>query len=409
MFVTYILYIRDRYSISLLLTLLVMLTIIFSYLIGKTPLIDTPRRLILTLLSGFLLILLIDGYRKYVNVKYIIPNYNQQSFDNINKFILAFGLLTLFVNVYIVYKSVYLLLNASIDITSFKNEGGAAEYIDGIVNGKILFISRLLTPLGYIALPLHFHYLKNRKLLISLIFLLISLNIPIQGLQALSRAATVQYVALYLTILLVFFKSLPTKYKSKITYFLVIVLFLLVTVLGIITTNRFSGYYNVSNESIIKDPVLFSLLDYASQWNQYSIEVMDSYTLDKTLFGKSSLALFEFILDKIGYNPETLNNARTRVYGSFYSTKFNGLTTVLLYDFSYVGSLIFAFGYRYIIKKASPINGVQKFTDFVHSTVLLMIPLMFYANNYLSYVIYDISIIYMLLYTYLIRKKFTLR
>lgn len=231
---------------------------------------------------------------------------------------------------------------------------------------------------------------------------MISLNIPLLGLHALSRSSTVQYLLTYFMFLIYIFPVLNKKVRGKIIKSSFLGFGAIIFSLGIITSSRFSEYYNVPPESKIKNTILYSLFDYASQWNRNGIVVMKEFSHDKLSFGRQTVPLVSFVGERIGIEFENITVARKRNFGK-YSSAFNGVVAALLYDFGYIFTFIFAFLYYEIVKRNSPNNGEVSLKKFINFAVLIPLPLLFFGNNAYSSLSLNIGIIYLLIFHLLVR------
>ena len=63
-----------------------------------------------------------------------------------------------------------------------------------------------------------------------------------------------------------------------------------------ISVSRFLDY-DVNEQSLISDPILYSVFDYLSQWNKNGIFVMSNYySFDSLLYGSGTNTFFPMAL-----------------------------------------------------------------------------------------------------------------
>jgi hypothetical protein len=122
------------------------------------------------------------------------------------------------------------------------------------------------------------------------------------------------------------------------------------------------------------------------------------------MYGKSSTPLFYMISKKSGNSPKTYMEVRKESMGK-YGTWFTGLVATLVYDIGYMFTFIFSLIYFYFIRMLSPRKGIISIKKFIWTAIMIPIPLMFFANNHLSYLSYSIAIIYALLFSFFLSLK----
>ncbi len=298
------------------------------------------------------------------------------------------------------------------DYSAFKNLGESEGFIKQLPINHTLFLMALyLHPAAYFLIPLHFYYLSKNRYLYSLISLVLSLNIIFNGLMVFSRSGFIVYMLLYGLYLPFFYPKLSRRTKRTIKLSGLTLLSLTVFVFYIITENRFTNvlFYKqaVNSESIVTNPVVYSLLDYCSQWYKNSNEIMSMYSFE-TLKGELSFPLVLLIgnaLDLIDYHPERIESTLYSLWGSYYD-KFNGLVANLTFDFGYLGTIFFLFLYLVALRLLRPINGVLRFNSLLVLGVVFVLPAMGIFNSELKGVFYHVLIILSLMvYFFMMTKK----
>ena len=244
----------------------------------------------------------------------------------------------------------------------------------------------------------------------SFLCLLFSLNLILQGLVGFSRSGFLSYFFCYFFYLSFFYHG----YERRTKRFLHCVFAGGAVALGLvffaITNNRFVEdvfYASGSTDNpLTSNPILYSVIDYGSQWYQNSIGVMSMYSFN-ALHGQLSFPLPVMILDKLGFIDYPVGKVETTLYDIWgtYFDRFNGITANLLVDFGYIGTLLFAIGYRAIVRFLGRTqNGSYSFERFA----VLGVPFLLVATGIFNYEMkssyYNLLIIYAMSF-YLYLKK----
>jgi oligosaccharide repeat unit polymerase len=404
-YITYFLISKKVSNIVVFLLALIIISYIAAIVIGKLYVVEDLIDVLHIIFTATILLIFIHGFNNYKNLTQIDSYYDNSSFHKLIKILIFIGLVTFLINAFITYKAFNALIAETVVVEEYKNEGGAASYLETWVNPSILFLSRLLSPIGYFSLGLHFFFLAKREKMKTFIFFLISLNIPLLGFHGLSRSAAVQFLLVYFFYLLYSLPSLSKKVKRRFIVFGGIFLIGAVFLLNIITTSRFESYYNIPIESSIQNNELYSVFDYASQWNQNGIVVMDRFSYDKLMYGKSTTPIIEFVGERIGLEVVKLPELRFQYLGDDYDHTFNGVVATLLYDFGYVFTFLFALLFYKIVKKNAPVNGVISLDKFISFAYLIPLPLMFFSNNVYSNLSMNLGVIYFLIITFFLKRS----
>mgnify|MGYP003632289556 FL=1 len=402
-FLIYFFLVRNKGLLFLFLISFIISTLLLGLLINKVPNINNLTDVSISFFSALILIFLIHGFKNYRNLKTITPYINNKSFNKLTKVLIVIGMFVTLINVFITYKAFGALLSESINVQGYKNEGEAGDFLIQWVGAGPLFISRFLSPIGYYALGLHFYFLIIRKVKKSFIFFIISLNIPLLGFHGLSRSAAIQFILMYIAFFLYSYSALGKKIRKKMVVYSAVIFTTAFLLLNIITESRFSKYYYIPSSSPIQDPVLYSTLDYGSQWNFNGFEVSKNYSVDKLMYGRSTFPIVPFIGNRIGLNFTSLSDLRRQKLGDKYDGTFNGVVGTLLYDFGYFFTLIFAVIFYKIVARGAPKKGNVYLHNFISFGVLIPLPLMFFTNNVYSYIALNLAIIYLIIINFLMK------
>jgi len=298
------------------------------------------------------------------------------------------------------------------DFSAFKNNDESGAFFQQLpINHTIYLFAIYLNATSYFMIPLHFYYLNKKKYLLSILSLIFSLNIILEGLSVFSRSAFVIYLFLYIFYIPFYYRNMDVKTKRKIKILAIGVLLLTGNIFYIITSNRFGDYLMYGdakyNQSLIQNPELYSIFDYFAQWYKNSGIVMAGYNFE-TLNGQLSFPFFLTIADKINlidYRPDLIVNKLIALWGIQYD-KFNGLIPNLLFDFGYIGTTLFALFYSSILQRLKPFNGEISFSKILMLGTMFSLPAMGIFNSSMKSSTYNLVIIYsFFIYLYLNHKS----
>lgn len=389
-------------SVSLIVLLLVFVSVIAAVLIGKVPDSISPLDFINVLFTVLILFILIIPFKHYTKfTKVNIANVNKiKRLSNIVFYICFLSLVVNSVCCVVIWTVVD-------DFNSFKQGGELTTefmYEELPIPHVFISLASIGSAFSYFAIGFHFYYLIHGKYFKAILFLLVSLSLPIGGLMMFSRSALVQYILLYSVYLHLSYHSFDLKIKKRVKIIVSFFIFLLLTVMTMITLNRFGdkSLLEIPNSSLIKDDVLFSLFDYLSQWYENGITIMREYSFPP-LGGKLSNMFYYFIESKgTGYSTVAL---REEIWPNHWYT-FNGLFSILLFDFGYVGTVFLCFIYYRIIKSLAPYNNsIDSFT-LLSFGVLITLPLMSVFGNYLESISYHFAIVLCFIFKLYLQYKF---
>ena len=193
-----------------------------------------------------------------------------------------------------------------------------------------------------------------------------------------------------------------------------VIIGIVIFALFIISQSRFETYYSKisKNEAILDEkeqPVLFSTLDYFAEWEENGPIIMQRFR-----FGDQSWGLFNSCglavqVQQVFYGSETVNAAREKKYrGQLLKEQasyFHGLIARLIYDFGFLGTIVFILIYASIIRKTGPSKGTLSYKTLLALPVTLPVCVVFWAGNTLASLALDMAIVYNIGIYYYIRKK----
>lgn len=332
--------------------------------------------------SILLLCLIIFPWRNYFNIKSIIVKDEKLVFF-ITRFLIIVSVPTFFI-----------LLSTSIIVAILVENVNEFKYVEGVstefyynlpFDVRAFILSSYFYVFGFFLIPLHFFYLIRNNIRLSIICLILSFNIVLYGLTFFSRAAIAQYALIYSSFLILFYDSLEINVKKNVNRFLIFISIMILFYFAYLTSLRFSqddiqtDLYSelIPFNSRIKDPALYSVFDYLSQWYQNSLTVLSDYDF-KTFGGQISTQSVISILGQYGiinYNSEFYINKRIEFWPDHWYS-FIGFVAYSVYDFGYFWSFILCLCYYLLIKNMEPRDGSVSIDSLFSIVLLIQIPLL---------------------------------
>ncbi|MBY5949926.1 oligosaccharide repeat unit polymerase [Algoriphagus marincola] len=403
--ILYFLFINKKSKVVLLLFSMILFTLIIGYVIDKVPLVTDIIDFLIMCYTSLILGLLIHGFNKYQDFNEVLSYKKDYRFKLFIRLFIIIGLFTFAVNLYIGFKAFGALFAESINVQEYKNEGEASDFLVKWVGRIPLFLSRFFSPIGFLAIGFHFYFLIKRKIVLSVLSLIISFNIPLLGFHGLSRAAATQYLLIYFSYFFYSYNSLTKGVKKIMFIFGFSIIVIAAFLLNTITESRFSKYYYIPPKSQIQDPVLYSTLDYLSQWNFNSSQVLKNYSIDKLMFGRANVPIISFVGERLGFDYESLSELRYQSLGVKFDGTFNGVVATIVYDFGFFFTFIIAFLFYIVVKRCAPKNGKIHIHKFLAFGLIIPLPLMFFTNSAYSYISINLAIIYLFIIGFLMKIK----
>lgn len=389
---------RTRYPISMFIFALISFSFMSGWLVGHELYISTFGDFFNLIFSVFVLSCFAFSFC-FCRTKQSLAVQNIKFFKFVSVLLVVFLLPALVFNFYIVRESISYILSGNVSITEYKNQGEAARLIRIWFHPGLVFYVNLVSGAGTIAILYQFYFLNSKKYFLSILFFLLSLNPLLVGMHGLSRSSAAQFVLMYSCLYLYIYPSLLKDVRSKCNSLLLLLGIFVLSAFLFVSFYRFSDsdFYQIPKDSIIQNKLLYSILDYFSQWVVNGISVLKSFSLNDMWYGKSSISIFDYFVERLGFSVESYLEIRSATLG-IYSSKFNGLIATLVYDYSHIGTIyfvcFFAFIVRIISSRGNHLNGYSlPLIGF-----LLSIPVLFFSNNYLSNEVFSLSGIYAALF-----------
>jgi hypothetical protein len=294
----------------------------------------------------------------------------------------------LLVNLYIFSNSISLIMvDAVVDLDSFKNENGVDEFLRPRVGSLALLVSRVFSPLGFLCIPLIvLACIRDDRKLAFLLFLS-SLNWVLLGLMSFSRSGLIGYIFVCFMLAISFWQYFRPDIRKSILRAISIPLVVMFSLLVYVTVERFSDpefwVFAQAEGSIITNPVLFSIFDYFGQWIEHSFILFESTDFVLLFQGHHVTTLLHqvgipFLSDRVSWSEYRLD-----VFGSW-SNYFVGLPYIFYVDFGLFGLLIL-FCIASIMVILSMQSGTIRALYFILTPYLLLVSCMFFSDSHFAY------------------------
>lgn len=405
---------RKGHSLTFFLNLIIFISSICAYIVGRQPDIFESDVLIYTIYIAVLLFLLFNSFRNYKNVSLLSTDgISVKRLRIFEHYLILLSVVMFILYAYVLYHSLSLLAIQSVTVNEFKNDDdGAVKLFDSLLPHFVSTFLNFFNSFSFFCLTLHFYYLIKRNIKRSALFFLLSLLIPLSGFISLSRSASVQYVLLYSSLYFFIYDAINQKTRKIFNKIMIFFASLIFIVFAFISINRFSDYYTKESkqESIIDEndyPLYFSLCDYFSQWEENGPEILKKYQPDDKFYGmynSSGLALQ--IKRRITNKDEVtiMANKVEKLLGRQWMM-FHGLIARLVFDFGFIGTIIFIWIFTRIVRAFEPKKGVLNLKTLFVLSVILPLPLMSFQGNVLGGLASNMALIYLFFVLKLLKLK----
>ena len=290
--------------IEFLMGLPLLLSFLILYNKGKTPV----RILILLQIVSILSQLLVGRQSNYqsfttiLNILFVnlniflivvpwsLPKFNNIFLENPKKFLFFKKILYKFLFIHILLNTIIFVIVVYFipDISSFKAARSFHDLYEQIPGFSTVFrYSYVTQQLGYLAIPICFYHLGKYEIKKSITALIYSCSSLIAGFAFYSRAQIFTFALVFIVYFFIVKKTLPLTLQKRVYLGLKKISIILISLFIFITVVRFSAmdYYGdrIPKDSIIKDPIVYSLFDYASQGYSNGINQLENYSEKKNL------------------------------------------------------------------------------------------------------------------------------
>lgn len=395
-----------------LLGLPLLFSFIFLYIKGKTHI----RILILLQVISIFTAFLVDKQTNYqtfttffnilfvnLNIFLIIAPWRLIKFKSIfvknnNKFLFFKKILYKFLFLHILLNTTILVIILIFipDISKFKADSGYLDLYEQIPYFANVFRYAFVTQnLGYLAIPICFYHLGKFEIKKSIIALIYSSSSLIFGFATYSRASIFTFAVVFIVYFFLVKHTLPLTLQKKFYSGIKKATFMLVSLFLVMTVIRFSAmdYYadRIPEESMIKDPIVYSLIDYASQGYSNGLNLLENYSEKKNLKGEQLFYNIYQILNFFGIYDWSSDESQYKIdeaYGGIeFSGVFNGYTTYLVFNLGYIITFLISLIYFVFVRlKLNSRSHISLETMYI-LVLLLIIPIVsiFYCGFLLLY------------------------
>lgn len=351
---------KDNVSYIILISL-TFFTFFIQFLVGRSFEYKSVRTIFNTCFICINIFLIIKPWSHANIIR--VRNLNVKFLVYFKKILYGFLFLNLVLNLVILI----LVLIFLQDIAAFKAESAYLKLYDQIPYFANIFRFAYTTQsLGYLAIPIFYFHLGNLEIKKALYAFLFSSSSLLAGFAFYSRAQIFTYTVLFIIYFFLIKKTLPNLIKIKVLKFLkyssLCIIFLFLT----ITYIRFTAmdYYGdrIPETSIIKDPVVYSLFDYACQSYSNGLYQLEVFTDEKSLKGEQFFRDVYQILNFFGIINWDAKDSQDRIDRAYNydGGAFNGYTAPLVFNFGYITALLISVIYfisiRFRLKKKKVIS-----------------------------------------------------
>lgn len=391
-------------SVSSILFMSLMFSTIAAYLTGR--LLDLPLTdIFYEFYISIMLFILFTSWKGYSGIKgFDFSDVNENKLYKIEKIVIGINTFVFIVDI-ILFATVFaLLLSGIINVTEYKNGGDTSlrqSIFANLVPAPLITLAFLLAPFGYFSLSLHFYYLIKRNAKKAILHLILSLTIVLFGVISLSRNQLVNYVIVYAIIFLFIKPIFDKRLFKKAVVAIVIFGAAIGYVFSAISEDRFGEKYNIESKSIIdesENPKLVSFLDYFSQWEYFGPKLMEKYNPQDLSWGMYNASGLALAIQQRLYGAEKVNAERAKKYDRIMGdtqSAFHGCVVRCIFDFGYIGTLLFILLNRYFIKQLGPNKRKQiRFKTLLAMPLILPFSSAFFVGNSYSKLEIDLAILF---------------
>jgi len=189
--------------------------------------------------------------------------------------------------------------------------------------------------------------------------------------------------------------TLDRKFKKNLKIAILSFGVLFVSYFVYISNQRFTqdNLYaeSIPSSSLIQDPVLYSYVDYLSQWYNNNMYVLDTFD-SKTFNGQTSLQPVLTLLKyfNIGsFDSKEYLALRMKLW-PLHWYKFNGFVAYSIYDYGYILAILFSGFYFYVVRRNMPKKNTISLVSLFVLVLLIQIPLMAIFYSTVSAIIFPV-------------------
>ncbi|MDP2420247.1 O-antigen polymerase [Sediminibacterium sp.] len=344
---------------------------------------------IFNLFFSFINIFLIVYPWSYANVQFLHVK-NNSFFIFLKRILYTVLLINLLLNIGILVVVFTFIPN----IAEFKAEQAFLKLYDQIPYFANIFRYAYVSQnLGYFAIPIFFYELSNgnwKRAKIAIIFASSSL---ISGIAFYSRAQIFTFVMVFISYFFLVKNCLPSIIRISTLKYLKLFSIVIISFFILITFLRFSemSYYGerIPSTSIIQNPILYSLVDYASQGFSNGFIQLERYDESKFLHGEQLFRDIYQILNFFGFISWDANDSQDKIdiAYDYDGGAFNGYTTPLVFNLGYFFAFVVSLIYFLLVRKFVKGKTIINLESSLKIIVFLFIPIVsiFYVGYPMLY------------------------
>lgn len=342
------------------------------------------------------LIIIIDSFKNYTKISFVEMITLSPFQKLIIQGITFLGVVAFFFNIILVYGIFNFQSTTQLTIDVIKNEFVADVFYRSNYPRFVRTYTHFVSPFGYLFLSLHFFFLGKDNFKLVILYGILSLIIPLHGMQGLSRAAPAQYILLYYFMYYYVSDSFSIRTRKKFSFYMRLVTGLIGTSFLITSYIRFSDNYFYVNllgsDSSVVWMICYSFIDYLTQWIPLGIDSLNYYNQGVDLVFSNFRPLFNYITEALGMDFSYDLDHFRNIYGG-YTSKFIGLIPTLIFDMGYFLTFLFILLYRGLIFSKNKTKTIC-FTRLVKLPLFLSLIIMAFANAWLAYLLFHMALIY---------------
>ncbi len=286
------------------------------------------------------------------------------------------------------------------DVSEFKANDGYLDLYEQVPGFALLLRTGfIIQNMGLLGIPIVFYYASRGRNKDAVKAGILSASTLFYSFATYSRAGIVSFAITFLAYYFLIKKTLPSNFNRKFEKFVKKTGLVLIVGFSVMTFVRFSAmtYYGdrIPKNSIIKDPIVFSIVDYVSQSNNNGLICLENYTSEKCLYGESFFMNELLVLNSFGiihWDKEAFRERAEKAYSGLF-IMFNGYVASSVIEFGYVFTLLFDFFLCVYICRALRKKGLSVKTSY-YLVMLLQIPLNSIYYNSLSSMIFPFILVF---------------
>jgi|GEM_PF-2157520 len=365
---------RRHGALVIFFTLLQSVSFFLQYLVGSEFLYSSYKTFFNVLFVNLNLLLIFSAWRSNISHIYVKNAELMNILRKVLFFILRINLLI--ASIVLLFVLIYLR-----DISAFKTQKSFVELYN--IFPLFGFLFRYLSAtqmLGYFAIPIFFYYIQSSNFKKARQALFLSSSSLLAAFAFYSRASIMTYILFFVAYFFLVKATLSARYVKRIKVAMEKTLAVIIVLFMILTFVRFSSmdYYadRIPQNSIVKNPIAYSIIDYASQGYKNGINQLEKYDNSKKLNGMEDFYLVYQALsffNVIQYSTEDAVSTIDAAYGND-GGAFHGYTCNMVFNYGYLLTLLFSLSYYFFIRRKIAGKRYVPIEHLIFSSVFLLLP-----------------------------------